>query len=161
MLVSHGADVNARDADGQTPLFYAALCEHKQVQIALQSRALAVHPPPLDRLGAIFIQSMVLSWHVCPDPRPSCLLGCALCYCFLNLYCCILTQFLLVRVFKSGMMHVAHAIVCMGHAFTPKPPCSQVCKALLECGADAHIVSSSGATAQQEGPGSWEDVWPP
>ena len=55
MLVSHGADVNTRDVDGQTPLFYAALCEHKQVQIALHSRALAVHPPPLDRLGATFM----------------------------------------------------------------------------------------------------------
>lgn len=42
MLISHGADVNARDADGQTPFFYAALCEHKEVQTGLQSHAVAV-----------------------------------------------------------------------------------------------------------------------
>ncbi len=35
LLVQHGADVDARDADGQTPLFYAALCEHSQVCLLL------------------------------------------------------------------------------------------------------------------------------
>ena len=35
LLVQHGADMDARDADRQTPLFYAALCEHSQVRLLL------------------------------------------------------------------------------------------------------------------------------
>ena len=34
MLLSYGADINATDEDGQTPLQYAILCDHKQVTIA-------------------------------------------------------------------------------------------------------------------------------
>lgn len=34
VLLSHGADAEANDEDGQTPMQYAALCEHKQVSIA-------------------------------------------------------------------------------------------------------------------------------
>jgi len=30
VLLAHGANANAADEDGQTPLQYASLCEHKQ-----------------------------------------------------------------------------------------------------------------------------------
>ena len=31
LLLAHGADINATDVDGQTPLQYAMLCDHEQV----------------------------------------------------------------------------------------------------------------------------------
>jgi len=31
ILLAHGADINATDEDGQTPLQYAQLCDHQQV----------------------------------------------------------------------------------------------------------------------------------
>jgi len=32
VLLSHGANVDATDEDGQTPLQYALLCDHQQVK---------------------------------------------------------------------------------------------------------------------------------
>ena len=41
VLLAHGASANAADEDGQTPLQYATLCEHKQVLAILLLMLLA------------------------------------------------------------------------------------------------------------------------
>lgn len=37
LLVSRGAALNAKDADGQTPMHYAALSEHEEVSFGIHS----------------------------------------------------------------------------------------------------------------------------
>ena len=41
-LLAHGADVNAADIDGQTPLQYAMLCDNQQVSFGASSKKLQV-----------------------------------------------------------------------------------------------------------------------
>lgn len=38
VLLSYGADINATDEDGQTPLQYALLCDHQQVKFSSYQR---------------------------------------------------------------------------------------------------------------------------
>ena len=93
MLISHGANVNARDADGQTPLFYAALCEHKQARTAPQRSVLQCSCcAPLQRSpiqGTIC--AVVLSWPAGSDSRGSVCIS-TIAYCLLGL--CLLETFL-------------------------------------------------------------------
>lgn len=42
-LLAHGADINAADIDGQTPLQYAMLCDNQQVGPEASSKKLPVH----------------------------------------------------------------------------------------------------------------------
>ena len=71
-LLAHGADINAADIDGQTPLQYAVLCDNQQVGMALcyetESRLqlLVTKPFSADKLAACRAwQSLTLHTVIC------------------------------------------------------------------------------------------------